>query len=348
MGKSQKAVSQDVHYGNPTYNTPFGSWSGNEQNWTSTLSPEQKKQLDLSQSAYYDIMKQLPTDGPFGASSMNNFNNPNSYLGSYNQAYKDLMQPYVTQLNQQNAGQYGGDSTIGRYALNDLNTKIGNQGIMNSANLANTNYQGMLSGMTGVGASINDIFNRMMGIGNQGLGQQNSWLSNAQQNANRAYNASVYNATEANNNRKAMWNSLANLAGVGLLAGGNMFGKQTPQTGGGYTDAGQAYDSMFGGDITDGFGYQGNLMNNNGGGGGGNSGGGLNNLFGGDMNSLINSGAGQYYTSMMNQGSPSGNLDITSALGFKGSPSQGDFYNPLDSEGMNNWMNAAKIAAMFA
>jgi hypothetical protein len=175
-------------YAPPAYETPFGNWSYDGNTFKSTLAPQEQKQLDLSQSSYYDIMMQLPTDGAFGASTVNNFANPNSYLGAYNKAYTDVLDTqYGIPLRQKNAQQYGGDSTIGRAAENDLNTKIGNQGILNSANLAGTNYNSMLAGLTGVGGNINDIYKRMMGIAAQGRGQGQDFMANEQTNANRDF-----------------------------------------------------------------------------------------------------------------------------------------------------------------
>lgn len=355
MGKSKKVVAQSVPYGKASYQTPFGSW-GNDggQNFTSSLSQPQQQQLDLSQSAYYDIMKNLPTDGPFGSASMNNFSNPNSYLGAYNKAYTDIMDRQVgTPLAQKNAGQYGGDSTIGRYAMNDYLTKSRDQGILSSANLANTNYNAMLSGLTGVGSGINDIYTRMMGQANQGLGQQNSWLSNEQRNADRAFQASQINTAAANKRQQDMYNALSDVALIAAapFTGGASLMMMDPFGGGG---SGGYPSGMQGGNnsgykngdygiLSDGYSYLKNMLGLGGSSQYGNNSGQSEGSSGslGFLGDILNGGLNAFTGGLVSQGNnPTGQIDSGYGI-FGGSSGSGDqeIYDylasmfPYDTEG---------------
>jgi hypothetical protein len=228
-GKSKKPSFENPVYGPPSYNTPWGSWGykagkdGSSGAFNSTLAAPEQRQLDLSQSAYYDIMKNLPTDGPFGSASLNNFNNPNSYLGAYNQNIRDVLNSqYGIPLHQRNVGRGVGNSTIAGANENDLNMKIGQTAMNQAANMAGTNYNSLLSGMTGVGTNINDIYKRMMGIAAQGRGQGQDYSNFQQTNANRDYISYL--------NDMKMWDETQQQSGGGL---GDILGQFGLSSGGG-------------------------------------------------------------------------------------------------------------------
>lgn len=210
MSKSKKVNIGEsiVPYTPQNYYSPFGSVTYQGGAMNVNPSAEYGQQISTRQRLINELLPEL--DATRGGQNQR-IQNMTDLLN------QQLLQYAEPQMYGSFAARGMGDSTLANNSLNDLRIKAANQAIFGGQDLYNQELQNMLATGGFLQGGLNDIYQQMMGIGNQGQANNQQYFGVQNANADRLLQGNMANAKLANDRNAGMMNDLGNLGAMAAM-----------------------------------------------------------------------------------------------------------------------------------